>query len=75
MIEKLQRFGGAMMVPVMLMPFAGIMIGLSTIFINPDVIGSIANENTIWYKFWSMMYQGGYAIFNQLPLLFAVSLL
>ena len=26
-MEKLQRFGGAMMPPVMLMPFAGIMIG------------------------------------------------
>lgn len=73
MIEKLQRFGGAMMVPVMLMPFAGIIIGLSSIFTNPDIIGSIATDTTVWYKFWMMMYDGGYAIFNQLPLLFAIS--
>lgn len=74
MIEKLQRFGGAMLTPVMLMPFAGIMIGLSTIFTNPDIVGAIANDATIWFRFWTMMYQGGYAIFNQLPLLFAITL-
>lgn len=74
MIEKLQKFGGAMMAPVMLMPFAGIIIGFSTIFTNADIMGALATDTTIWYKFWSMMYDGGYAIFNQLPLLFAISL-
>lgn len=74
MIEKLQRFGGAMLTPVMLMPFAGIMIGLSTIFTNVDIVGAIAGDTTIWFRFWTMMYQGGYAIFNQLPILFAITL-
>ncbi len=74
MMEKLQRFGGAMMAPVMLMPFAGIIIGFATIFMNADIMGSLAADTTIWYKFWSMMYDGGYAIFNQLPLLFVISL-
>ena len=74
MMQKLQRFGGAMMAPVMLMPFAGIMVGLSTVFTNTDIMGAIASNQTMWYKFWSMMYDGGYAIFNQLPLLFAISL-
>lgn len=74
MLEKLQRFGGAMMAPVMLMPFAGIIIGFSTIFMNPNIMGSIASDTTLWYKFWSIMYDGGYAIFNQLPLLFVISL-
>ena len=73
MLKKIQKFGGAMMVPVMLMPFAGIVIGLSTVFMNPDIIGSIASDNKIWMWFWSMMNDGGYAIFNQLPLLFAIS--
>ncbi len=74
MMEKLQRFGGAMMAPVMLMPFAGIIIGFSTIFMNADIMGALAADTTLWYKFWSMMYDGGYAIFNQLPLLFVISL-
>ncbi|MGX8833871.1 hypothetical protein ACWG0P_06630 [Amedibacillus sp. YH-ame6] len=42
MVQKLQRFGGAMMAPVMLMPFAGIIIGLSSIFMNVNIMGSIA---------------------------------
>lgn len=33
-MEKLQHFGGAMMPPVTLIPFAGIMIGLATIFMG-----------------------------------------
>lgn len=74
MMEKMQRFGAAMMAPVMLMPFAGIIIGFATIFMNQDLMGSIAADTTIWFKFWSMMYDGGYAIFNQLPLLFVISL-
>lgn len=74
MMEKLQRFGGAMMAPVMLMPFAGIVIGFATVFMNADIMGALAAETTIWYRFWSMMYDGGYAIFNQLPLLFVISL-
>ncbi|MBM6941881.1 PTS transporter subunit EIIC [Collinsella intestinalis] len=73
-MEKLQRFGGAMMPPVMLMPFAGIIIGLATIFMSQDIIGPLASDTTLWYKIWSMLYDGVYAIFNQLPLLFAVSL-
>ncbi|MGX8833870.1 PTS transporter subunit EIIC [Amedibacillus sp. YH-ame6] len=28
----------------------------------------------MWYQFWSMLYDGGYAIFNELPLLYAISL-
>lgn len=61
-MKKMQQFGGAMMIPVMLMPFAGVIIGLSTVFSNPDIMGGIAEETTVWYKFWSMMYDGGYAI-------------
>lgn len=74
MMQKLQRFGGAMMAPVMLMPFAGIIVGLSTVFTNADIMGALAANQGVWYKFWTMMYDGGYALFNQLPLLFAVSL-
>ena len=73
-MEKLQRFGGAMMPPVMLMPFAGIVIGLASIFTNADIMGPLASDTTLWYRIWSMLYDGGYAIFNQLPLLFAISL-
>ena len=31
MMQKIQRFGGAMFVPVLLFPFAGIIVGLATL--------------------------------------------
>lgn len=73
MMEKFQRFGGAMLMPVMLMPFAGLLIGISSVFSNKDIVGDIAATSTVWYKFWMMMYDGGNAIFNQLPLLFVIA--
>lgn len=72
-MEKFQRFGGAMLMPVMLMPFAGLVIGIASVLSNADIVGSIAASGTNWYKFWTMMYDGGNAIFNQLPLVFVVS--
>lgn len=74
MMEKFQRFGAAMLMPVMLMPFASLLIGISSILSNSDIVGSIANQSTVWYKFWQICYDGGNAIFNQLPLLFAITL-
>lgn len=74
MVQKLQRFGGAMMGPVMLMMFSSILIGLSSIFTNPAIMGSLASETTNWFKVWTLMYSAGNAIFAQLPLMFVVSL-
>jgi len=73
MLQKVQRFGGAMMGPVMLMIFSSILIGLSSIFMNSAIMGSIADETSDWFKVWSLMYDAGYAIFAQLPLMFVVS--
>ena len=36
MMEKFQRFGGAMFTPVLLFSFSGIMLALTIIFKNPD---------------------------------------
>jgi len=74
MKQKIQRFGGAMFTPVLLFAFAGIMVGLATIFKNTQIMGSIAEPTTIWYKVWFMIEQGAWTVFNQLPLLFAISL-
>lgn len=74
MKQKIQRFGGAMFTPVLLFAFAGIMVGLATIFKNTQIMGAIAEPTTIWYKVWFMIEQGSWTVFNQLPLLFAISL-
>lgn len=55
MMEKIQRFGGAMFTPVLLFSFSGIMVALCIIFKNPMLVGSIANEGTTWYSIWSIV--------------------
>ena len=63
-----------MFTPVLLFAFAGIMVGLATTCMNPSIVGSLADPTHIWYKVWSMINAGANTVFNQLPLLFAISL-
>ena len=72
MMEKIQRFGGAMFTPVLLFSFSGIMVALCIIFKNPMLVGSIANEGTTWYSIWSIVENGAWTVFNQMELLFVI---
>lgn len=74
MKEKIQRFGGAMFAPVLLFAFAGILVGFSILFMNPDIIGNLASPEGLWYKFWYIVQEGAWTVFNQLPLLFVIGL-
>lgn len=69
-----QKFGGAMFTPVLLFAFAGVVIGFGTLFTTEVIFGDLAAEGTMWYGIWNVVLQGGWTVFNQLPLLFAVSL-
>ncbi|MGX7150507.1 alpha-glucoside-specific PTS transporter subunit IIBC [Enterococcus ureasiticus] len=74
MMEKVQRFGGAMFTPVLLFSFSGIMVALAIIFKNPMIVGNIANEGTVWYGVWSVLESGAWTVFNQMELLFVIGL-
>lgn len=74
MMKKIQRFGGAMLAPVMLFSFFGIVIGFSLLLSNQTIMGDIAAPDTLWYKFWNVVAAGGWTPFFQLPLLFVVGL-
>lgn len=74
MMQKLQRFGGAMLAPVLLFAFSGMMVGISVLFKNEMIFGSLAAEGSLWYQFWKIVEQGAYTVFNQMPLLFVVGL-
>lgn len=74
MMQKIQKFGGAMFTPVMLFAFAGVVIGFGTLFTTEVIMGPLAEPGTMWYGIWNVILQGGWTVFNQLPLLFAVSL-
>ncbi len=73
-MQKVQRFGGAMFTPVLLFSFAGIMVGLSTLFMNESIFGSLASEQSLWYQVWYIIQEGAWMVFRQLPLLFVIGL-
>lgn len=74
MMQKIQKFGGAMFTPVLLFAFAGVVIGLGTLCTTEVIFGPLAASDSLWYQCWNVILQGGWTVFNQLPLLFAVSL-
>ena len=74
MLKKIQRFGGAMMTPVLLFAFTGLVVGITSVLKNPQIVGNIANPETNWFKFWQLVEEGGWTVFRQMPLLFAIGL-
>lgn len=74
MMQKIQRFGGAMMAPVLLFAFSGIMVGLGILFTNQNIFGALASPDGLWYQCWNVLLQGGWTLFMQVPLLFVIGL-
>lgn len=74
MMQKIQRFGGAMFTPVLLFAFGGIMAGLSTLFMNEQIMGSLADPDGMWYQIWNVVNQGSWTVFNNMPLVFVIGL-
>ncbi len=73
-MKKIQAFGGAMFIPVLLFAFAGVVVGIGTLFTTEAIVGGLANPDGMWYKCWSIIMDGGWTVFNQLPLIFVVGL-
>lgn len=63
-----------MFTPVLLFAFAGIVIGVGTLFTTEAIMGDLASPDSLFYQCWNVVLQGGWTVFNQLPLLFAVAL-
>jgi len=74
MIQKIQKFGAAMLAPVLLFAFSGMIVGISVLFTNQQIFGSLAAEGTLWLQFWTIVNKGAWTVFNQMPLLFVVGL-
>ncbi|BDR58481.1 alpha-glucoside-specific PTS transporter subunit IIBC [Xylocopilactobacillus apicola] len=74
MKDKIQKFGGAMFTPIMLFSFSGIILAITIIFMNPIIMGKIAQPTTMWYKFWDILSSGFWTVFNNLELLFVIAL-
>lgn len=74
MLQKIQRFGGALFAPAMLFCISGLMVGIATVATTETIVGDLANYGTPWFIVWSVILKGAWTVFRQLPLLFAVAL-
>lgn len=74
MMQKIQRFGGAMFTPVLLFAFGGIMAGISTVCMNEAILGDLARPDGMWYMVWNVINQGSWTVFNNMPLIFVIGL-
>ena len=52
-MNAIRRFGSAMIVPVLLFPFFGIIVGLATLFKNEQIMGGLADPDGLWYQIWT----------------------
>ncbi len=46
MLQKIQRFGGAMFAPAMLFSISGLMVGISALATTVDIVGDLAVYGT-----------------------------
>ncbi|WP_028869479.1 alpha-glucoside-specific PTS transporter subunit IIBC [Psychromonas arctica] len=74
MLSAIQRLGGAMFTPVLLFPFVGILVGLTIVLKNPIFVGDLADSNGLYYQVLQIIEEGGWTIFRNMALLFAVGL-
>ena len=75
--EVLQRVGRSFMLPIAILPVAGLLLGLGSSFTNETTIATyhlegILGEGTVLHALLVIMNKVGSAIFDNLPLLFAV---
>jgi glucose PTS system EIICBA or EIICB component len=69
----LQKIGRALMLPVAILPAAGILLALGDALQNPDLMGNVGFLNSALVQLIaSVMQSAGYIVFDNLPLLFAV---
>ena len=74
----LQKMGRSFMLPIAVLPIAGIFLGIGSSLTNATTIISlhleeILNSSSLLYDFLLLMKQAGSILFDNLPLIFAVS--
>ena len=75
MLSQIQRFGGAMFTPVLLFPFAGIVVGIAIMLRNPLFVGeALTAPDNLFAQIVHIIEEGGWAEFRNMPLIFAVGL-
>ena len=57
MLQKIQRFGGAMFTPVMLFAFAGITVGIGTLFTTEAIMGGLLIQMHYGIRFGTLFFR------------------
>ncbi|MGN0163439.1 MAG: PTS transporter subunit EIIC, partial [Candidatus Ornithomonoglobus sp.] len=70
----LQRVGRSFMLPIALLPVAGLLLGIGSSFTNPTTLETyhltnIIYEGGVFYTILDIMNQAGSVVFNNLALL------
>ncbi len=69
----LQKVGRALMLPVAILPAAGLLLGIGSMLVNQDFLQYIPALNAHWVQITAqVMMNSGQIVFSNLPLLFAV---
>ena len=73
----LQRVGRSFMLPIAILPVAGLFLGIGSSFTNETMLSAyrlsgIMGEGTWIYSFLKVLSNAGSIVFDNLPLLFAM---
>ena len=76
-LSVLQRVGRSFMLPIAILPVAGLLLGIGSSFTNATTIETygltkILGDGTLLHSLLVIMNSVGSAVFNNLPLIFAV---
>ena len=79
LLGVLQRVGRSFMLPIAILPVAGLLLGIGSSFTNTRTIAAyglegLLGDGTILHALLVIMSKVGSAVFNYLPLLFAVGI-
>ena len=75
LFAMLQRFGKALMLPIAILPAAGLLLGIGGTLSNPNTLKAFGFLDIRWIQIiFMLMESAGNIVFENLPVLFAIGL-
>lgn len=74
-LEAFQKLGKVLMAPVLILPIAGILVGVGSAFSNPNLIKLAPFLGSSFFTyFFTIMKDAGNVVNNHIPIIFAISI-
>lgn len=71
--EKAQQFGKSFMLPIAILPAAGLLLGIGGSLSNPNTISAYPVLDVAWLQaIFTIMSSAGNIVFSNLPIIFAI---